>query len=337
MLDPNLTVEKSKKLIWSKYSKWSAGELAVFDTYLSRINARDPESAEVVFTKREYEELLGLSKIRPEQLSKYIRNFVSNSVEIKTDRGWRYYALFDRAVFEKNQDTGEWQITLRCHPDLQDAFFALSEAGYQAYRLKYTLDMKSKYSKVLYGMLKDQEWRGEWKVELRELRDLIGAVEPSWEAFKEFNRRILKVAQEEINTYTDIEFEYEKVTKGRLTKAIIFKIKKKQTSEEDIIDGQMGIDDFIDEPAAATEQEEITDPHVKLLMFLSEACNNEFTLSQMEELLDLAKDHAEPSIFIEEYHRNLFDYLQRKYRALQNKKGVNSRFGYMKFLVSANK
>ena len=73
MLDENALVEKSKRFIWAKYTGWSARELAVFDTYLSRINARNPGSAEVVFTKREYEELMGLKEVRPEQLNRYVK------------------------------------------------------------------------------------------------------------------------------------------------------------------------------------------------------------------------------------------------------------------------
>lgn len=234
MLDENAIVEKSKQLIWSKYPTWSAGELAVFDTYLSRINARMPESARVVFTKREYEQLMGLKEVRPEQLNKYIKHFMGNVLSMKTERGWAHYPLFEEAEFEKNE-AGEWEVTLQCHNKLQDLFFNLAESGYQTYRLRYTLNLKSKYSKLLYCLLKDNAWKVTWEADLNELRELLGATDQYYDSFKEFNRKILKKAEEEINACTDLQVYSEKVTQGRRTKAVRFFI---TPIDEDEIPGQ---------------------------------------------------------------------------------------------------
>lgn len=223
-------VEKSKQLIWARYTSWDAKELDVFETYLSRINARDPKTATVVFTKKEYENLMGLKQVRPEVLNKYLKRIFRTGVSIPTDRGWKNRPIFDKADLEKNE-YGEWEVTLSCHPDVQDLLFSLVENGYQKYPLKYMLELKKKYSKLLYCLLKDNLYRGGWTVEIKELRELLGATEKSWESFKEFNRRILKVAQEEIGRYTDIDFTYEKITRGKITRAVKFKIEKKNFKE----------------------------------------------------------------------------------------------------------
>ncbi len=329
MLNENAIVEKSKEFIWSKFSSWNAGELAIFDTYLSRINARDSSSAEVVFTKREYEQLMGLKEVRPEQLNRYVRSFIRNGVSIKTDRGWVNYPLFFRATCEKN-DNGEWEVRMRCHPDLEDKFFALAESGYQTYRLKYTLGLKSKYSKLLYCLLKDNAYRGEWVADLKELRELIGATEASWESFKEFNRRILKVAEEEINNNTDIRFTYEKVQKGRLTRAIRFKIKT-VASNTDVLPGQMDVYDY---PELLPDPEP-EDPMMRQNKFWKEACDDEFSIDQIKELVLLANPHVEHSE-VKPHDVMVYDYLRVKYVSLANKKDIKSRFGYMKYLVENN-
>lgn len=241
MLDENAIVEKSKQLIWSKYPTWSAGELAVFDTYLSRINARKYETARVVFTKSEYEQLMGLKEVRPEQLNKYIKNFMGNVITMKTERGWVHYPLFEEAEFEKNEN-GEWEVTLQCHNKLKEVFFNLAESGYQSYRLRYTLNLKSKYSKLLYCLLKDNVWKKTWEVDLKELRDLLGATEKTYEAFKDFNKFVLKKAEEEINACTDLHVRYEKVMKGRTTKAVRFFI---SPIDEDELPGQENLFDYV--------------------------------------------------------------------------------------------
>jgi hypothetical protein len=331
MLNENSLVEKSKQFIWAKYTGWSARELAVFDTYLSRINARNPESAEVIFTKREYEELMGLKEVRPEQLNRYVKNFIQNAVSLKTEKGWKNRPLFSGADFEKNEN-GEWEVRLRCHPDLEAAFFALADSGYQRYYLKYTLSLKSKYSKLLYCLLKDNLFRKEWQVELKELRELLGATSKTYESFKDFNKFVLQKAEEEINANTDIVFAYEKITKGRLTRAVKFKIKKR-AAEQAQIDGQMDIYDF---PEYCPDKEELEQNEVmdgKYALW-SEACSGEFTKVQIEELSLLAGNHVEyDSADPGRYDLNVYRYLLLKYKSLQNKQGVKSRFGYMKYLV----
>lgn len=331
MLSENALVEKSKQFIWAKYVGWNAGELAVFDTYLSRINARNPASAEVIFTKREYEQLMGLKEVRPEQLNRYIKNFISNAISLKTDKGWKNRPLFSGADFEKNE-AGEWEIRLRCHPDLEQAFFTLAETGYQRYYLKYTLALKSKYSKLLYCLLKDNLYRKEWQIDLIELRELLGATEESWKSFKEFNRRILKKAEAEINTNTDISFSYEKILNGRVTKSIKFKIKNK-FSNQNQIEGQYELTDYPEIFAPEAQKNTYTGPYE----LWSEATNCEFTQAQLEESVSLARAHIDMSLT---YETDMYHYLDCKYKILNRrtedttKQPIKNRYAYFKRLVA---
>ena len=53
-LTGNNLVEKSKALIWAKFTDYTAGELRLLEVYLSRINPRDTESNKVTITQAEY-------------------------------------------------------------------------------------------------------------------------------------------------------------------------------------------------------------------------------------------------------------------------------------------
>ena len=68
-------VEKSKRLVWARFNHYTAGEMRLLETYLSRINPRDPESSRVQFTLAEYKELLGLSNIDARNIKPQLDHF----------------------------------------------------------------------------------------------------------------------------------------------------------------------------------------------------------------------------------------------------------------------
>ena len=230
-LTKNYIVEKSKPLIWSKFSEYNLGEMRLIDTYLAKINAREEESSEVVFTIDEYLRLLGYeypNKLKSSEIEKSLDKLLGSRIKIDLNNNGDYIKvnLFsDARVIVSDPDFGKRTITIDCNPKLKEAFFGLAEKGYIEYTLDYSLRLKSKYSLKLYPLLKDKLYRREWTVELKDLRELMGATNKNNESFREFNK-VLQKCKKDINEVTDIEFEYEKITKGRLTRAIKFKIKK---------------------------------------------------------------------------------------------------------------
>lgn len=329
-------VEKSKPLIWSKFSEYNLGEMRLIDTYLAKINAREEESSEVVFTVDEYLKLLGYeypNKTTSSEIEKSLDKLLGSRIKIDLNNSGDYIKvnLFsDARVVASNPEYGKRTITIDCNPKLKEAFFGLAEKGYVEYTLDYSLRLKSKYSLKLYPLLKDKLYRREWTVELKDLRELMGATNKNNESFREFNK-VLQKCKEDINDVTDIEFTYEKITRGRLTRAIKFDIKKR-VAEQEQIDGQMDIYDFPeycpDSGQTAGGQNEVLESKFALW---SEACKGEFSRPQLEELALLAEGHVEYDP--ERHDIDIYHYLLRKYKSLQNKKDVKSRFGYMKYLV----
>lgn len=336
MIDQNNLVEKSKPLIWAKFNNYTVNELKILEIYLSRINARDSKSCEVKFTKQEYCEFMGLSPdTTAQQLKKYVQHFLGNVVTIDTEKGWRQFTLFTEASCEVDDEIGQNVISISCNPKLENIFFNIAEDGYIRYKLKNIINLKSQYSVRLYSILKDKNYGNhEWTVSLGDLKELLQITAKRYESFKFLNAEILKKCEKEINEYTDICFTYEKITKGRLTRAIKFKIKNQKIVDDKQVDGQMDIYDFPEycpNQAAEESKNEVLDGKFDLW---SEACRNEFNRAQLEELALLAEAHVEYDPADPERHDlDLYRYLQLKYKALQNKQGIKSRFGYMKYLV----
>lgn len=333
-------IEKSKTLIYAEWSKFDIHELQIFETYLSRINPRDPESSCVRFTRNEYAAMMGYSdgrNLKSRTLNKWVRNFMTKQISISYEGGVKHMNLFSDADVHTDPETGEVVIDLECNTKMRPVFFNIAETGYISYRRKNTVGFKSEYTLKLYCILKDHAWGDfSWQVNLKELRNMLGATEQLYEKFPEFNRRILKKAYEEINGYTDINFEYEKITRGRLTRAIKFKIKNR-AAEQSQINGQMDIYDFPEYCPDQVNQEAVPEQNEVLegkFALWSESCGNEFSRSQLEELALLAEGHVEYDPADPGRHDlDIYHYLLRKYKSLQNKQGVKSRFGYMKYLV----
>lgn len=232
--DSNL-VEKSKRLVWARFNHYTAGELRLLETYLSKINPRDPESSRVQFTLSEYKELMDLPKLESRNIKPQLDHFLGNVVTIEGFKNgapaWEKYVLFTRATCDLDPDLGQYVITISCNPDLRSVFFNLAEDGYIRYRLRYTKDMKSQYSIRLYSMLRDWLNKGSYTVPIGQLREDLGATDSSYKRLDNFTRRALDTAVSEINGLSDLKVTYTKIKKGRSVTDICFKIKLKPTQK----------------------------------------------------------------------------------------------------------
>lgn len=278
---------------------------------------------------------------------------MGNTVSIPTDRGgWINYCLFDRAGFDKNE-SGEWEVTMRCHPDLKQLFFDLKESGYQKYKLENTLKLKYKASKLLYYLLKDNLWKGSWVVDLEELRERLGATQNYMKVFKDFNKFVLKRAEAEINNNTDLKFRYEKVMSGRTTKAIKFIIEENVVTTADIpatavtvddeqIEGQLGFDfssrnqenpreSFVADAPPGTHQRVIG-----VMEMYAECCRFEFSWHEMEVICNAIPHDVqfrENKFHIDDPQLSKCDYLEEKFAVLNAKKDVSDRYKYFVSIV----
>lgn len=230
-------VEKSKLLVWAKFDTYTAGELRLLDTYLSRIDARDPTSSTVQFTLAEYAKVMGLPDLRAEQVEPYLKHFVTSSVSIPIDPNNRkqtqfsVFPLFCEGTCLYDKTLRQYVISICCNPKLEDVFFNLAQSRYIRYRLRYTKDMKSQYSIRMYSMLRDWLSKGKYTVSVEQLREDLGANDSSYKRLDNFTRRVLDHAVNEINNVSDLNVTYTKVKKGRCITDICFKIKLKSSKK----------------------------------------------------------------------------------------------------------
>lgn len=237
-LTGNNLVEKSKALVWAKFTDYTAGELRLLEVYLSRINPRDPESSNVSFTLAEYCKLLDL-KLNSKNLKSQVKHFLGNVVSVPLNAdGTEYvmYPLFTKAEVKYNRESLSYDVSINCNPDLRPVFFDIARSGYVKYRLRYTIGMKQQASILMYSMIRDWMNRSltSNKIGLKQLRDHLGANDASYDDFRALRRRVLEPAVEEISNVSDIVVDFEKICTGRKVVAVEFRFGYK--SKQPVID-----------------------------------------------------------------------------------------------------
>lgn len=338
MLDELYWVEKSKALVWAQFQDYSPGELKILDTYLSRINPRDPNSSLVTFTKKEYADLMGLdADIRTEQLKSYTGGLLSNVVTIDLpEKGYVQYPLFSEAKCYLDDKSGQVTIEVDCNHKLKAAFFDLASNGYVRYQLKNIISLKSQYSVRLYPKLKDRPFG--WTVSVEELRKMLGATAASYDVFKDFNKHVLQKAVKEINEITDINVTTENIRKGRSVVSIRFKVEEKKQilldKEQASLFTEEEEEQFTLDGVLNAEPSPIGDPDDPLSLCAS-ALPADFSREQVKMLRSLALDHMPFTVSSQqEKELWLFDYLNQKTMLMKATPDVRSPFAWLRQAVA---
>lgn len=246
----SLIVEKSKDLVWAKFKDYSATELRLLEVYLSKINARNPDSAMVRLTLKEYANIVGVTRIQKSAIDSQLNHFLGNVVTLTKAGSTEVekYTLFTCAKYDVGSESSvssedEGYISICCNEKIKHVFFELANTGYVKYRLKYTAQMKSQYAIQLYSIFLDVEHLKPWTIGVEKLKDQIGANKDYCKEFYRFNGKVLKPAIEEINELTDLNITYTPVHgsgSGRGVKYLEFLIRKKPNADRGIPESLLG-------------------------------------------------------------------------------------------------
>jgi hypothetical protein len=190
----------------------------------------------VTFTKSEFEELLGIDRIRTEKLKLCTKHLIENTVYIELpDGGYDFYNLFSSAKTRvekrsENDKVGQVIIKLNINQELDPVFFNIKNLGYIRYRLKYVIELKYKYDIKLYLLFKLHEYKKPYvfKIQFLELKKEIECNNKSYRDYAIFNRAVLKPSIQRINNFTDINVTYRK---SRKDEDILFTISRKTKDE----------------------------------------------------------------------------------------------------------
>lgn len=320
-----LIVQKSNPLQSLAKTELTLPELKILDVYLSRIDSHDPEKRTVVIEKGELEQVLGVSRILKQQLKERLHNLFQ-VVEVEDDTkpdGFKLVSLFEEAEAVPDSE-GLWRITLTCTVSAREYIFNIENIGYLKYRLKNVIELKSRYSYVLYLYLENNSFRKTWEIELGELKELMKCTANTYTAFFRFNGLILSKCHQEINEKTDCKFDYEPVKRGRAIVAIRFTIKTlKQLAVEDV--------------ANLPEAQNVPDNRPLWESALKEWKLSQEKLDELAALLDTIPKSKLPEADDVEHAK--YKYIALKAAEIKRRsqeKRISNRFAYLKKMIDAD-
>lgn len=284
-------VVKHNNLIESSYSLKSVHQKIIL-ILVSTINQDDRAFNEVAVPVIEMLKLLGLSKNDYQFLKRITKELNSQVVEyiehvdgdeILTQAPWMSYAKYSDGL-----------VKLKLNDHIKPYVLNLT-ANFTSYKLKVTLQFKSKYSIRLYELISQYLKIGKRKIEISKLRAMIGVPEKSLKRWADFKRYVLDHVKKELDEKSDISFKYTPIKDGRSFNEIEFDIYKNKAKDEDnSLDGSISnLLNFISQKNNIIANDNESSDLISVLW-------GEFSLSESE-ILALIKDHTKEKLW-EKYH-----------------------------------
>ena len=149
--EDKLTVQKSLPLFSLWRSDLTLAEFKILDTYLSRIDSHKPDKRTIVFEKGELEKLLGVKRIRIEELDERLKHLGTPiKIDDNTSKNKKFarISLFEKAVAEQDE-YGLWQVELTASQSAMKYFFNIENLGYLRYKLRCITSLTSRYTYIL--------------------------------------------------------------------------------------------------------------------------------------------------------------------------------------------
>ena len=212
-------VKQDYKLINAKY-KLTTSEIKFILTVIAQINAKDNNFTEYEIKVKDLEEKLQATKHKT-RLKQFAKNIMSKPLLIENDGNFEVFNWFSKIKYISN----EAKFLVNIHEDLKPFLLNLKERFVQ-YNLAYILKLKSNYSIKIYQLLKEYENFQRRKFSVDELRNCLEVPESYKKKYNDFKKKVLLVAEAEINKHTDIFIEFEEIKKRRKVISIDFKIRK---------------------------------------------------------------------------------------------------------------
>ena len=215
-----MTVNQKFNLVNAKY-KLNTSEIKFILNAISQINSIEDEVLKDYEIKvSELEEKLQ-SEQNETRLKQFAKKLMSKPLEVPTDDGWIVANWFSDIEYIR----GQAKFKVRFSEKLKPYILQLKER-FISYNLKYILPLTSTYSVRIYQLLKEHEKLTKRYFTVEELQDIL-QVPPSYKKkYNDFKKKVLQVAEKEINEHTDIKITIEEEKEGRKVSRLIFRIAK---------------------------------------------------------------------------------------------------------------
>ena len=189
----------------------------------------------VVFSVQEFLEAAGGLKGENyySQFKKIAKPLAGKTIEIRAKNskgetiGW--ITWFSSIYYENGK------VYIKFNEEIKPLVLAL-EKQFTKYNFRYIGDMKSAYTIRLFELLKQYQSIGKRKIEVDELRKMLG-LGNKYQRYGHFKDRVINQAKKELDKKGGLTFDFTEIKDGRKVVALEFDIKvnKKQLDMDDIL------------------------------------------------------------------------------------------------------
>ena len=218
----NYLVTQSNKLIDARQVQpLTPREQKLVLAFVSMIQPEDKDFKVYSLEIKTFHKLLNIKgRENYTQIRNILKKLMTKTIEIPTENGY----LITHWASHIEYITGEGRVEFSFEPKLKPYLLQLKR-DFTSYRLINALLLNSSYSIRLYELLKKWQKIGKWRVNVDELRKMLGANQKSYNVYGNFKNRVLKPSIEEVNNETDINVSYKEIKEVRKVVAIEFKVK----------------------------------------------------------------------------------------------------------------
>ena len=206
-------------------------------------------------------------------------------------------------------------------PLLLKPFLLELKRNFTMYPLLYIPKLKSSYSIRLYELLYQYKSIGHRTFELEDLQKKVGS---EYDLYGDFKRKVLGIAQRDLEEHTDIRFEYKEIKNVRKVSALKFSIIANQPKQDA---PKQTILNFLEAAVQVDEKPKVTNDILQILVGWG---MNEKSLSKYTNLGfnvitdDEAREKAELRCHtLEKYYREKIDLVENASKARNTEGGAN--------------
>lgn len=242
-LNENQLIVKHNNLIESKFAKLTEREKKLLALVIAQIKKEDEAFNIYKIPAHEIKKALDLDSDRIYEQLKDIATKLKTRAVLVEDvklKKWAVLSYVETARYE------EGYLYIKLHYELAPFLLKLY-SHYTPLQLGIILKLNGTHTITIYEWLKKWMKTERKEISLLEFKEKLGVHETkSYDNFKDFRKRILEPAFQEINEKSDITFTYE-TKKDRLKiVALIFHIKNKENIE--VIEAEKQTQILIEEP-----------------------------------------------------------------------------------------
>ena len=233
--------ERKRKVVTSNYLTrnqivLSARERKIVTYLISRIKPGDDKNTRYSFQIREFCEVCGIDYLNNVTgVKDAIRRLANKSEWIrtteqrngKTVRGELLFRWMESVEFVPDSGIVEFNFPR----NMGDQLYELRK-NFTEFQLISVLGMKNKYSIHFYQYLVSFKSVGKVEMTLEELREVL-QLGDKYRNYKDLNKFVLKTVIKEINFFSDIEVEIQKISEaGKTVSSLVFFINKNEENLE---------------------------------------------------------------------------------------------------------